>query len=440
MKKLTLFLLSVAMLVSVFVTPVFAAKEQFMIVEEVDLQLTAPVAGNRLDFTADVLTENANYEATEIDWFVSFEDETWYASEGDTAIPGAIYRASITVEGAMNGTKQYRFLDETVATVNGEKAPFETHNNYRSGLCRIYFPMVISTITSVNVPVTAPEAGNKPDYDVFTTLGYYTDNGGNNPAVYKNGFYWYDETDQKSMTPGTGDVFKEGHTYTVRVILIAQNGYKFDENLKGIIDSTPTTPEWISEESVAVEFTYTLDHDHSESDWKSDKTDHWKECSECGEVLNKDTHKDSNKDGVCDTCSYKMATATNSDSTDKNTNNSTSKPQQSQSTVTESSKPEPEVSKPETEVSKPETKPQANNSNQDIPNEDSNETDIPETEKPGQNAEDITIGVNEENESKGNKLIGGALVFILVPAIIWVAAWIISIIAIIKNAKRKKGE
>ena len=50
--------------------------------------------------------------------------------------------------------------------------------------------------------------------------------------------------------------------------------------------------------------------DHIESDWKSDKDNHWKECTVagCGVIIDssKAAHADANNDGKCDTCEYNV--------------------------------------------------------------------------------------------------------------------------------------
>ena len=49
---------------------------------------------------------------------------------------------------------------------------------------------------------------------------------------------------------------------------------------------------------------------HTESDWKSDKDNHWKECTVagCGVIIenSKAAHADANNDGKCDTCKYNV--------------------------------------------------------------------------------------------------------------------------------------
>ena len=53
---------------------------------------------------------------------------------------------------------------------------------------------------------------------------------------------------------------------------------------------------------------------HTESDWKSDKDNHWKECTvaACGVIIenSKAAHADANNDGKCDTCAYNVGTTT----------------------------------------------------------------------------------------------------------------------------------
>ena len=54
--------------------------------------------------------------------------------------------------------------------------------------------------------------------------------------------------------------------------------------------------------------------DHTESDWKSDKDNHWKECTVagCGVIIenSKAAHADANNDGKCDTCEYNVGIPT----------------------------------------------------------------------------------------------------------------------------------
>lgn len=60
---------------------------------------------------------------------------------------------------------------------------------------------------------------------------------------------------------------------------------------------------------------------HTASDWKSDKDNHWKECTvaNCGIIIenSKSAHKDENKDGKCDTCEYNVGATQPDNNTNK---------------------------------------------------------------------------------------------------------------------------
>lgn len=63
---------------------------------------------------------------------------------------------------------------------------------------------------------------------------------------------------------------------------------------------------------------------HTESDWKSDKDNHWKECTVagCGVIIenSKAAHADANNDGKCDTCEYNVGIPTTPDGDKSNDN------------------------------------------------------------------------------------------------------------------------
>ena len=58
-------------------------------------------------------------------------------------------------------------------------------------------------------------------------------------------------------------------------------------------------------------------HKYNE-EWKSDESNHWKEC-ECGDKANVAPHADTNNDEKCDTCSYAMPKAPSNNETEKPT-------------------------------------------------------------------------------------------------------------------------
>ena len=82
---------------------------------------------------------------------------------------------------------------------------------------------------------------------------------------------------------------------------------------------------------------------HTESDWKSDKDNHWKECTvaACGVIIenSKAAHADANNDGKCDTCEYNVGTTT----TDPG-----NKPSDDTTKPEETNKPSDDVQSPQT--------------------------------------------------------------------------------------------
>ena len=60
-----------------------------------------------------------------------------------------------------------------------------------------------------------------------------------------------------------------------------------------------------------------LDHNHGTA-WLSDTNEHWNEC-ECGDKANKAAHTDSDNNGKCDACEYQMSTTPNNPDNPNNT-------------------------------------------------------------------------------------------------------------------------
>ncbi len=80
-----------------------------------------------------------------------------------------------------------------------------------------------------NVVITGvhtPFAGYRPDYGskLGSTSYTYDDQLKDDPDVY-NGKWWYDETEQRAISPS--ETFKIGHTYTFCILLVPVDGYEF---------------------------------------------------------------------------------------------------------------------------------------------------------------------------------------------------------------------
>ncbi|MBQ3378894.1 MAG: hypothetical protein IJG50_03405 [Clostridia bacterium] len=83
-------------------------------------------------------------------------------------------------------------------------------------------------IKDASVMLDVPVAGMSPDYTPEFPDGshYYAKNYQPGNAYYQNGIHWRDETANKSLMPGKGDVFKAGHRYSVIIELWAETGYE----------------------------------------------------------------------------------------------------------------------------------------------------------------------------------------------------------------------
>ncbi len=83
-------------------------------------------------------------------------------------------------------------------------------------------------IKDASVMLDVPVVGMSPDYTPEFPDGshYYSKNYQPGNSYYQNGVHWRDETANKSLMPGKGDVFEAGHRYTVIIELWAEAGYE----------------------------------------------------------------------------------------------------------------------------------------------------------------------------------------------------------------------
>ncbi len=102
----------------------------------------------------------------------------------------------------------------------------------------LVFTLIPSVVFAANSPdasiiknveitgVHTPYAGYRPDYGsrLGSTSYTYADQMEDDPNVY-NGKWWYDETEQKAVSPS--DTFELGHVYTFAILLVPAEGYEF---------------------------------------------------------------------------------------------------------------------------------------------------------------------------------------------------------------------
>ena len=112
------------------------------------------------------------------------------------------------------------------------------------------------TINSVSCTVTAPIAGQKPDYiaAVPAGKGYLVDEDFTD-GTWVNGVLWHNDTDNKDMTEN--DTFEEDKQYTVTVLLDSAAGYSFAESVSGKLNGENAEVIVYSDSSIGVYRTFT---------------------------------------------------------------------------------------------------------------------------------------------------------------------------------------
>lgn len=131
-------------------------------------------------------------------------------------------------------------------------------------------------IDAVELTITAPRHGEKPNYTKIDGTGYYSDNGlnGTSTKIYKNGIAFY-KSASSYISPGTTETFKGGTEYIVKVSLAPKDGYKFSSSVNATINGKTATVEKFDDGSINVSMKITAlnkEQKQSESDMKNDDT------------------------------------------------------------------------------------------------------------------------------------------------------------------------
>ena len=208
-----------------------------------------------------------------------------------------------------NGTKYY---------INGQQVELISSNAGKTevvvGLTDLVPGDGKKVINELDLTVTAPKDGEKPDYTKMDATGYYSDNGihGTSTKIYKNGIAWY-KSASSYISPGTTETFTGGTEYTVKIALTPKDGYKFGGSVSVKINGKDATVETFEDGTIDVSVKLTAakkEHTHTAGTaWQFDDTAHWKICSDgsCGAVVgDKQMHSNSDPDGKCDICGYQL--------------------------------------------------------------------------------------------------------------------------------------
>ena len=156
-------------------------------------------------------------------------------------IPGSQGGTFVDYTGAFTGDNPYYYPVYTIApmdgtsfaskvhvTFDGETAVTATRN--ADGTITVrgpgVRPSVAIMLSNIYLQVTVPAAGSAPDYSAINN-GYGCYVNAEYPGTgFRNGVYWYNDTDKKEMTPN--DTFVKGKKYLVKVDVQAAPGWEFD--------------------------------------------------------------------------------------------------------------------------------------------------------------------------------------------------------------------
>ena len=289
-------------------------------ISKVDLTVVKPIIGKTPTFAK---VDEAQYFSEKYGTVSNCSNGVTWTNEGSGV--------NITVSNPFkDGTKYkvtyyltakdgYKFDSNTKCTINGSTASvgLTDSTHITVSLSNLVPGDGKKEITGLDLSVTAPKDGEKPNYTKIDGTGYYSDNGinGTSTKIYKNGIAWY-KSASSYISPGTTETFKGGSEYTIKIALTAKDGYKFAKTVTAKINGKTATVENFDDGSVNVSVKLTAlskEHKHTDSAWKNDSESHWKNCTDsaCGMItVAKEAHKDVNKDNKCDVCSYAIPKST----------------------------------------------------------------------------------------------------------------------------------
>ena len=294
------------------------------VIQNADVYVDPPINGSKLDYTIE--TTGTPPFTTEV--------RRWFKG-GNAGIPGPeITDLNATVEPDTNYVLDFTIapkdgytLDNlTVVKVNGTTAiRVSTIYGTNIGVYRVMFTSPKIEIVNANAMITVPAKGQNPTYTVMSSDPEKYD-----VAVNK----WFDY--QGGQDINSLHVFEAGKSYAVRIVFTAKPGYTFigatnytinnlatsgygEPSSCQIVFDIPSDPpqhdfnlsEWgykddtghahLCETPGCINHYDTIEP-HTSSEWIYDNSVHYKKCTECGYLLEREQHVDNNNDGYCDVC------------------------------------------------------------------------------------------------------------------------------------------
>lgn len=313
MKRIVSFVLILLFCMSLL--PISAAAAT--IITRVELSLDYPVAGKTPQTTASI---NGNgYKIYAIDWYDCTDFR--FLEAGEMFQKDHPYRATVWVE-AKSGYQFSNVDDNTPAItgyINGEEVyvykAFE-YKAYAMVCLDYYFSSTPEKgwISSVDLTIPAPVAGEMPDYGPYKTNQYGLANvyfGDYTDPNMKNGISWYDTITGDQLTPD-GDSFAENTQYTFHCLVFPAEGYKILWDAKVYVNGNQAEAQLDYDSFLSVTYQFPATgssfHTHFYTDWAWNSGQHYKNCTDCDEVFFVESHKGGvatcQQDGICTVCGY----------------------------------------------------------------------------------------------------------------------------------------
>ncbi len=288
-------------------------------IDTVSLTLDYPEAGNNPPGTAT--WSGVGYGVYAIDWKDLEEDR--YLESGDKIQAGHQYAATIWVQ-ADDGYVFKADNDNTPsisATVNGFSVTPEKAYEYKAWAMvtlTYYFSYVPEKgwIESVELAIPAPAAGELPYYEQVRTGTYHLGNvyfsGETNPNM-KNGICWWETDSGLEIPPESGQTYLSNTAYTLNCLVFPEEGYRIAPSAKVTVNGSraKASLDYDTFLSVLYDFPATGNtpvHTHTPGDWRYNVAEHYRYCTDCGEMLDVEDHKGGKatcvEKGTCEICGY----------------------------------------------------------------------------------------------------------------------------------------
>ena len=230
------------------------AEKQDKAVKDVKLSVAAPALGETPDLSPTLDAVGAKLLYTE--WTEHFDTLEPYMALGasDTFRDNTVYGVTFR----LSAEEDYTLADLTEAdvTVNGA-APYALWREGDDVVVRYLFDPLPIPIETVAAWITAPKAGEYPEYASFETIeGACYQDSDYIVGDYTHGIAWYDTTGGGSVLLNTSDKFQIGRTYRAALRLLHPEGYEFPASPAVSINELPAeilsvTPDVLE---IAVDF------------------------------------------------------------------------------------------------------------------------------------------------------------------------------------------